>query len=154
MKTCSDCKQEKEVGAYSKDRYNPDGLRYWCRECAAVRWQKYYLAKPDHFRAKSKEWGKANPEKKRLVFKRCYLKSRYGLTLEQYEEMWKSQDGKCLICQDLLKHGRGKGSAHIDHCHESGKIRGLLCQDCNIGLGHLHTIERLFSAAEYLKKHS
>jgi Recombination endonuclease VII len=73
-------------------------------------------------------------------------KRRYGLTTEQYEAMLVFQDGKCALC------GTGK-PVDIDHDHASGRVRGLLCRSCNVGLGQLgDTVEGLERAIAYLKR--
>jgi hypothetical protein len=63
-----------------------------------------------------------------------YMKARYGLTPEQYEAMVKDQDNLCAICK-LPPRGRW-GRLHVDHCHKTGVVRGLLCFRCNAMLGH------------------
>lgn len=79
-----------------------------------------------------------------------YLK-RYGINLEKYEIMLKEQNNKCAICdrhKDLFKK-----SFAVDHCHITGKIRGLLCFHCNTGIGKLgDNIESITKALNYLKK--
>lgn len=79
-----------------------------------------------------------------------HIKSRYGITLEQYNEMFKLQEEKCLICN---KHQNEFNKAFaIDHDHKTGKIRGLLCHKCNSGLGSFNdSIETLQHAIDYLK---
>jgi hypothetical protein len=85
------------------------------------------------------------------------LQKKYGISVEQYEQMLASQNGVCLIC--------GKGETHtrngkvtllcVDHCHKTGKVRGLLCKRCNVMLGQSgDDIETLTSAIEYLKRYS
>lgn len=65
--------------------------------------------------------------------RRNRLKSKYGITLEDYDQMFIKQDGRCKICGIHAEHThRG---LHIDHCHTTGKVRGLLCLTCNQGLG-------------------
>lgn len=77
------------------------------------------------------------------------IRSKYGLSLHDYNTMLSAQDGKCAICGSdgaSLKDG-----LCVDHCHTSGKVRGLLCAPCNKGLGFFNdTILRLLNAAEYL----
>jgi len=79
------------------------------------------------------------------------LQRKYGITTEQRDEMIEAQDNKCLICNtdfDDTEH-----APHVDHCHESGIIRGVLCKFCNIGLGHFKdNTDFLKSAIEYLEK--
>jgi len=100
-----------------------------------------------------KHWRKNN-EAKCQEFR---LKKYYGMTADEYEEMYDKQKGICSICgypetiQD--KNGKARKLA-VDHCHTTGKIRGLLCTNCNKGLGHFKdSIDILKKAVEYLKHH-
>ena len=66
--------------------------------------------------------------------KRKYnYKTRYGITINDYNEMYIAQDGKCAICRTDKKI---KGFFFVDHCHDTKKIRGLLCMRCNSGIGY------------------
>jgi hypothetical protein len=83
------------------------------------------------------------------------LKKAYGITIEQYEELLSKQDGKCAICNiDNNGKYRNKQRAFaVDHCHTTCKIRGLLCSDCNTGIGLLKdNVNFLESAIKYLNK--
>lgn len=82
---------------------------------------------------------------------------RYGITYEEAEAMIEGQGGMCALCRqrsvslDLRK--RGKWSAAIDHCHDTGKVRGVICRCCNVGLGMFgDTVEGLQRAIDYLNK--
>lgn len=79
------------------------------------------------------------------------LKTIYGITLEDYDNLYNNQEGKCAICsrhQTELKR-----PLSVDHCHKSGIIRGLLCDNCNMSLGLLKdNIETLQQAIKYLKE--
>ena len=112
---------------------------------------------PEKERAKSEKWRKSNLEKcnlykriRRLAGfeddKKTRYKKRYGITLEQYNEMYARQGGLCLICkkhQDVLV---------VDHRHEDGVIRGLLCKKCNLAIGLLYdSPESAEEAAKYLR---
>ena len=78
----------------------------------------------------------------------------YGMTIEDYEDRLKKQNGRCSICKSDKPKGRGKGVFHIDHNHATGQIRSILCVDCNIGLGMFQdSIKSLFKAITYLLKH-
>ena len=81
--------------------------------------------------------------------KRKYnYKARYGITVDDYNEMYISQDGKCAICRTDKKL---KGYFHVDHCHDTKKIRGLLCMRCNSGIGYFKdNILNLEKAIVYL----
>jgi hypothetical protein len=78
------------------------------------------------------------------------LKRRYGITLEQYEAMLAAQGGTCALCPTPTPGGKGR--FHVDHCHDTGKVRGLLCMRCNTGIGCLnHNTDTLLKAVAYLK---
>lgn len=88
-----------------------------------------------------------------LVSRSWYLRKQFGITLEQYDEMHKSQGGVCSICAKPEVEMRGMKVKHlaVDHCHRTGKIRGLLCQRCNKMLGYSRDNPRvLLAAVEYL----
>ena len=74
----------------------------------------------------------------------------YGITLDEYNEMFAEQNGCCAVCE---KHQiEFKDSLSVDHCHETGDVRGLLCFKCNTGIGKLgDNIEGLERALKYLK---
>jgi len=81
------------------------------------------------------------------------LKSLYGITEETYSEMFNSQNGLCFICGTSENNNTRMKFLCVDHCHQTGKVRGLLCQECNFFLGKLErqlpNLERFIS---YLKK--
>lgn len=85
--------------------------------------------------------------------KSWFMKKLYGITMEQYDSMYAAQRGCCAIC---LTHQSETGRAlHVDHDHETGAIRGLLCNGCNTGIGNLREdIQVLTAAIEYLRAHA
>ncbi|MBK7092444.1 MAG: endonuclease VII domain-containing protein [bacterium] len=104
-------------------------------------------AESSELREKAREqangWRKRNPEK-RLA---NVLKT-FGITVEQYYAMHESQNGVCAICGGNSSSGR----LRVDHCHSTGKVRGLLCDSCNLGLGKLgDTAKSLEKALLYLR---
>lgn len=121
MKTCHTCKVTKPLDQFQKVRQNKDGLNGRCIPC---------------IREYRSEWQKKNRHRTR-----CY---EYGLTPAEYQEMWDSQNGLCAICQDVPP-------TNIDHDHQTGLVRGLLCGLCNRMLGQAKDDPaRLFAGAEYL----
>ncbi len=89
--------------------------------------------------------------KRKDFSRRAYLKRTYAITQEEYDEMWKKQGCKCAICGSS---DTTKKLPAIDHCHNTGKIRGILCENCNRGLGMFHDdIGKMQSAIDYLKYH-
>ena len=102
---------------------------------------------------KNKEAGKAYQEKNKesiAAYKKAYdVLTKYGITLVERKKMQDEQGNKCKICQKAFT---SDCKSNVDHCHTSGKIRGLLCWKCNIGLGHFQDNPLvLIKAAEYLK---
>ena len=111
-------------------------------------WYKKNKAKAD---ARTKEWNIRNKKRAADLARRSHLKIRYGLTHEQYEAMFAAQDGLCFICASPPTKWVG---LCIDHCHASGKLRKLLCANCNTVLGHVgDNVERLQKLIEYLETH-
>lgn len=106
-------------------------------------WKEITPNKTNALRAK--EWREANPDK----VKHTELMRRLGISLEEYNRMHKEQNGKCKICN---KEESYEGySLAVDHCHETGKIRGLLCSSCNKALGMFKdSITNLQKAINYL----
>jgi hypothetical protein len=110
--------------------------------------KKWRLKNPDYQKKYHKEYSNT-PEEQSLSRARK-LKKKYGLTLEQYTAMLESQNGCCIGCgshQSTLNH-----KLNVDHNHDTGKVRGLLCRECNRGIGYLKdSPEILIKLAEYLK---
>ena len=127
--------------------------------------RRYYLASRDRILARAKEWAKANPEKIReryqawkarhpLTRKAYQLKHNYNMSLEEHKEKLSEQGGVCAICGHLPTMGRWK-ILLVDHNHATGEVRGLLCHDCNIGIGNLKdNAARLRAAATYIERYA
>lgn len=129
FKDCPVCRQRKAVLEFSKNSASPDGFCYECKSCVAVR---------------KRQEEKENPEARRNRFR----KFLYGLTPEQFSSMRESQGDACACCREIFIK-----TPNVDHCHESGAIRGLLCRNCNVGIGNLQdSIERLEMAIVYLRR--
>jgi hypothetical protein len=100
----------------------------------------------DKNKEKIREDYKKNPTK----YKNQFLKYRYGITLDEYNQMLISQNGVCEICNQKCPSGY---ALSVDHCHKTGKVRGLLCVECNTGIGKLQdSVEILSKAISYLVK--
>lgn len=157
MKTCFRCKITKELIAFSKDKKSKDGHCFDCKECKRKLFKKWYDANIDHVRKKTietKEQRKQyyqNPvNKKRYHLAR--IKREFGIDIAEYERLIKEQNNKCAICGEL-ESGRNTNLS-VDHCHKTNKIRGLLCNTCNTGIGLLNDCPKtLQSAIQYLNKH-
>ena len=114
--------------------------------------KKYYEKHKEKELLRNREYYKTSGKQKKLEAyperRRRILKSRYGITPEQFDELYNKQLGKCAICQQTYH-----STLHIDHDHSNGKIRGLLCNNCNRGLGHFKdSTELLENASKYLIK--
>ena len=85
------------------------------------------------------------------------LKHNYGITLDDYNIMLEDQNGVCAICgkpPHEANPDHWKERLAVDHCHETGRVRGLLCNNCNAGIGHLGSESVALAAAQYLRLHS
>lgn len=102
---------------------------------------------------KASEWRKLNPEKAAAGRRRAHLR-RYGISPEAYDQMLADQKFVCAICGEPGKeNGRAKRLA-VDHDHRSGKVRALLCANCNTAVGLLQDSQVLLAAASlYLTRH-
>jgi hypothetical protein len=140
-KVCRKCHLEKPVTEFGIADKARGYLKAQCRACESARVRAYYASNGEYREksiAKSKRWAKENPrtpEQQRVAM----LRQKYDLTTEQYETLRDTQGNKCRLCgsEDV---GRAHGKWHrghwmIDHCHEDGRVRGLLCHDCNTQLG-------------------
>lgn len=90
------------------------------------------------------------------IRQRYHYKSKYGIDLAEYESLLLRQEGVCAICKQPPR-GQGKNASrlHLDHCHLTGKVRGLLCRRCNPALGAFDDdIEKLQRAINYLRSHN
>ena len=134
MKYCPSCGKTKSDKAFAKNRSRKNGLSSHCKACHSDR---YY---------------KLDAE----TNKRYQLKRYYGITFEEYEGIYQDQNGDCAICGKsvtLLGTRNVKDGAHVDHDHATGSIRGLLCHNCNAGIGYLRDSTDLMSRAiDYLDK--
>ena len=101
---------------------------------------------------------KLDPEKReahRLRARKHALMKNYGLTYEAFHEMFEKQNGECAICTHPVHptHEDRYQTGCVDHCHETGKVRGVLCWDCNVGLGKFHDdISKMRKAILYLEE--
>ena len=162
-KVCPSCSTEKPASEFRSDKTKADHLSSSCAECISSRSRSYYERNKDRIRANVKAYQKANPEtqarsvaKRRANGKRrlADVRQRYGVSEEQYAEMLERAGGVCEICgRDPVEVS--KRGACIDHCHETGKVRGILCGPCNTGIGNLRDDPAVLrKALEYLETHS
>ena len=146
MKECRKCKRKLRENAFSLKSNSKTIFSTCCDECRA---------KP------AITWAFRNPEKMRDAVRRHQisgrarsgrLKAKYQMTVEQYENLLKEQGGVCAICASASPGGKWT-VFHVDHDHATGYVRGLLCTNCNRGIGYMgDDPSRLRIAAEYLSR--
>lgn len=132
---CIDCELPKPGNEhlFHKMAANRDGLHSVCKECACKRHKEY----------------RQRPETITKDRDRRYVK-QYGITLAQYDDMLEDQDNQCKLCG--TDDAGGKGRFHVDHCHSTQVVRGLLCHCCNLMLGQAKDdVTILAKAIQYLQ---
>ena len=151
MKECRLCLVKKPLDDFHKASNSLDGKESRCKKCILQMKSKNYYKNHETNREKSRikslEFRKNNKG-----YQRKYdLKRTYGITLEEYNDMLKSQNNSCKICKSENAGGI-HNKFYVDHCHKTGKVRGLLCTGCNLALGVFRdSIEIMLRAIEYIK---
>ncbi len=159
MKRCKHCHEEKALDDFYTDRKARDGRRPECKACNLARRKAKYKENPRPYIDRVLKWQRDNPErvranmdrfrasgKKKVSDRRSHLKRNYGLTLEAFDELLVSQGDGCAIC------GRTDAD-NVDHDHETGEVRGILCFKCNVAIGLLdEDASRALSAGAYLDR--
>ena len=140
MKTCTVCKETKPISEFHNRKSSKDGKAYRCKSCDTEARLK---------------WSKNNPEAAHKSQRGRNLKAKYGITLSEYNSMLERQEHKCAICgtseNKVIRGNNATLSFAVDHDHNTGVVRGLLCNQCNRGLGMLgDSVEALKKAIRYL----
>ena len=127
-KRCADCKKYKPVSEFPRNKNCKDGFHSYCKDCN---------------NARSRE----SRERLHGSSRHYHLKHRYGIGADDFDALVSAQGGVCAIC--------GKEAPeHVDHSHDNGVVRGVLCFNCNGGLGQFKdSIESLLNAMAYLRTH-
>lgn len=157
LRTCTKCRTPKPLFNFYR-RGDGAGYRSWCAACTT---EKHYQRNPPKTGIKkaSRLQNRHLPpeQQQRVPRKLLNLKSalsKYGLSVEAFNEIAQRQGGVCAICHKPPA-GTGKTSArlNVDHDHKTGRVRSLLCSSCNQGLGLFHEDEMaLRAAADYIEK--
>lgn len=178
---CAECKAAwatymREWSAKNRDKERQRAAARWRNQTPEQRaarnaWLREYMANNPEQRAKALErqrerrkdpeyrravneklyinWQR-DPSRRALAYRKHMLKKKYGLTLAQFEAMLETQGGTCAICE---REQIGM-NLHVDHCHQTGRVRGLLCSPCNTAIGQFgDDPDRLVAAMQYLIKH-
>ena len=159
FKTCTTCKTRKHFSKFYTDKRRKGGLCSRCIKCERVAQKGYREKNKSATRIQSKVWYQKNKSsvlKKQKVYyrekkKQNLLLAKYGITLEDYEQMFLEQNGCCAMCGQ--HESKFRRNLCVDHDHETGRVRGLLCDVCNLRLGYLENIEFVTKAKLYLITH-
>ena len=140
MKICTKCKTEKPLSEYSHERAKgrKPSLQPRCKTCSSE---------------DTRNWRKSQDIDK---LKDRYLQRTYGVTLQWYQDTLALQHNACPLCRCAFTfHGElNADSPVVDHDHATGKVRGIICNECNRGLGYFHdNPDALRKAATYLEEH-
>ena len=163
-KRCSKCKRLQPLSRFVKDKNRKSGLYPQCTGCVKA-YREGWVKRPSVVQ-RNREYQRENarrPERKQQIrdyqngitasgmtrLKQMKLKYNYGLTEAQFISMLDGQDGKCATC---LHPFAGVSGIQVDHCHDTGVVRGLLCAQCNRALGQVFesipTLKRLIAYLE------
>lgn len=131
--------QTADPSKYPQGRFNPKPCRFCGKEFEPKAPSEHYCSE----------------DCKNSGLQDKYFQRVYGITLKDYEDMYEKQQGLCSICGTegfVMDEKRHKMKLVVDHCHETGAIRGLLCHNCNRALGLFHDdVGRFEKAIDYLK---
>lgn len=140
-KKCNICKKVKPLDEFYRHCRGKDGVATRCKAC-----------KNEYSRRRCKTLVG------HLVLRKRHLKAKFGITLEKYERMFEEQDGLCAICgqPEIIFHPQGTPwLLSVDHSHETGQVRALLCNACNQGIGWFERdMDMSLKFIEYLEKHA
>lgn len=162
-KTCRICGQTKPLDDFYKMAGMRDGHRNECKSCNLAAKRRRYEAEPDKYIGMVNRWrannrehvnayqrrNNARPERKRAQ-RDAYYRRTFGISADDFDAILAEQGGGCAICGKLPDRA---ASLHLDHCHDTGAIRGILCLSCNQGLGKFREdADLLDAAARYLRQ--
>ena len=166
LKPCNRCSVTKKLEYFPKAKTLKSGRTGICKKCTAER-IRIYVNKPEtkqkireyNYSTKDKRkayYRKRNKDPKRKACVKVYnrrakLKKAYNITLEDFDNLLKLQKNSCAICLNIFT--KGTKFIHVDHCHITNKIRGLLCSHCNVGIGNFFdNVTVMRNAINYIYK--
>lgn len=145
FKICKKCGKKKPISDFPFRKDN-NIYRGECKECRKRCDNQYYIDNQERILKQNKEYRRNNREKYRIQ----KIKKNYNLSHKDWLILWERQNTKCAICGKLFKT---PSDACVDHCHKTGKVRGLLCGRCNTAIGLLkEDLETLSNAMKYLER--
>lgn len=148
-KYCTGCNTIKSILDYNKSKQFKSGIAHRCKDCTNLYNRKYEKGPG---KEKCLERAKKRYRKHRKKYRNWELIREFGITLDDYNNILLEQNNVCYICKNPELNRKTK-TLSVDHCHKSGNVRGLLCSNCNLGLGNFQdNIEYLKTAIEYLLK--
>jgi len=162
MRQCTKCKKEFPENSehFKPNKKYRNGLTTWCIICIRqhnTKNKRDIRNRDEESKAKARQYAKEYRKKNKELYRSSQMKSIYGITLEEYNKMFEKQKGLCAICglPETHKNMHGLKGLSIDHNHASKKVRGLLCNNCNLAIGQLKVDTfgtlNLQRAIEYLK---
>lgn len=144
MKRCCTCRETKPLAAFYADPRYRDGHGSRCKDCTKTAAIKSHRDNPERTKANTKRWR----EKMKDQLPEYQRRRKFGIPFGTYDRMLAEQGGACAICRAEFPR------LLIDHCHASGKVRGLLCNNCNTGIGMFSDDPQLMqAAAQYVRQH-
>ena len=148
-KNCNKCLKDLSFSKFGKRVSSKDGLFAVCKQCRSIYNNAWNAANKDKRMETCRRYRQNNPHKSREYG----LKRRHNLTSSEWDAKFQSQDCRCKICGTNVSQGITPW--HTDHCHSTGILRGILCHNCNRGLGYFQdNIQSLSSAIEYLNSYN
>ena len=152
---CSGCQESLPAEAYHNDSKNArhgrrDGLNYYCKGCVRARYRRKSDDPVERERLRENQNARRRRDPERYL--EWKYRSQFGIGVEDYDRILAEQGGVCAICKTDKPSG-GKARFSVDHCHETGKVRGLLCNLCTAGIGFLKDdVAVLVAATQYLER--
>lgn len=183
-KVCTRCKVSKPLEMFSVDKSSKSGYQFWCKVCRSEYKRnsprtkeyarEYRKQHPGVYGRSNKKYRQEHPEKSMLrdkiyrerareerpdelamAHRKHRLKKVFGITIEDYNNMFEAQSGVCAICGKPGNPRKNHGRLFVDHNHKNGTVRGLLCHHCNTALGMANDdVDTLHAMIAYLKRHS
>ena len=161
MKKCARCNELKDIEQFSKNNQQKDGRHVYCKSCVKVYSSNFYIKNREEIIEREKLRRAADPEGRKeynLDYRKRFAieirdarrLKKYGITAEDWDILFERQGKVCAICRTQDPEKRGW---QTDHDHKTKKVRGILCNSCNNGLGRFKdNSEALIRASQYLRE--